>query len=329
MYKHYFGLHKEPFAMAPDPSFLFLTPPHREALAGLTYAILHRKGFVVLTGDAGTGKTTLLTRVLESLPTATASIGMVLNPTLTTSEFLEMVLLEFGVSQIPASKTQRLIKLQHLLLGARALNRAAVLVVDEAQRLAPEVLEEIRLLSNFETAEGKLLQIVLAGQTELSEALNREDLRQLKQRIAVRLNIRALTSTEVDQYMRHRWAKAGAENAIPFTPEAINHITRFSRGIPRLVNTLCDNALLLAYGEGIRSIDVAQVSEAAADLDLAPPMAVVATRNIVAAATGPKDLRSDLVSMPTLNRYTPPVKKRSLLDRWMGKRSLTNGSKLA
>jgi general secretion pathway protein A len=322
MYNHFFGLQREPFAMAPDPSFLFLTPSHREALAGLTYAVLHRKGFVVLTGDAGTGKTTLLTRVLESLPSTTASVSVILNPTLTPAEFLEMVLLEFGVTHVPASKTQRLMKLHHLLMGARSLNRAAVLVVDEAQRLSPDVLEELRLLSNFELADGKLLQIVLAGQTELADALNREDLRQLKQRIAVRLNIRPLSEAEVDHYIRHRWAKAGAKGPSPFTQEAVAHVARFSRGIPRLVNTLCDNSLLLAYGEDIRQIDVAQVSEAAHDLDLAPPMPVLTARNLVAAS---RPVSADVIAMPTLDRYAPTAQKRSLLSRWMGKRAVAAG----
>src|SRR5215472_8629790 len=186
MYHQFFGLRKDPFGMTPDPAFLYVTAAHREALAGLTYSILSRKGFVVLTGDAGTGKTTLLTRILQSIPPSRARFSVVLNPTLTPAEFLELALLDFGIGSIPASKAQRLLLLEEFLVKAREQKQVPVLVVDEAHKLPPDVLEEIRLLSNFEQAEAKLLQIVLAGQTELAAVLNRPDLRQLKQRIAVR-----------------------------------------------------------------------------------------------------------------------------------------------
>ena len=183
MYQSYFGLTKEPFSMTPDPAFLFLTGAHREALAGLSYAILGGKGFVVLTGDAGTGKTTLLTKMLRSIPPARAAFSVVLNPLLSPDEFLEMALLDFGVKEVPASKAQRLVLLREFLSQSRKQGKISVLVVDEAHKLAPAVLEEIRLLSNFELAETKLLQIVMAGQNELATVLNREDLRQFKQRI--------------------------------------------------------------------------------------------------------------------------------------------------
>src|SRR5712692_9742479 len=193
MYQQFFGLTKDPFSLTPDPAFLFLTAAHREALAGVTYSILSRKGFVVLTGDAGTGKTTLLTRIFQSILTTRVRFSVVLNPTLTPSEFRELALLDFGITDIPASKAQRLNLLQKFLVEAYRHGQVAVLVVDEAHKLPPDVLEEIRLLSNFELADAKLLQIVLAGQTELGALLNREDMRQLKQRIAMRLTIHPLS----------------------------------------------------------------------------------------------------------------------------------------
>ena len=268
MYHQFFGLKKDPFSMTPDPAFLFLTAPHREALAGLTYSILSRKGFVVLTGDAGTGKTTLLSRIFQSIPSARARFSVVLNPTLTPAEFLELTLLDFGISEIPASKAQRLSLLQQFLISAYQKNQVAALVVDEAHKLPPDVLEEIRLLSNFELAEAKLLQIVLAGQTELGALLNREDLRQLKQRVAVRLAIHPLSSTGVEHYIQHRWQKAGAAESHPFEPDALALIAECSRGIPRLVNALCDNALMLGFAESKKSIGRAQILESASDLDL-------------------------------------------------------------
>src|SRR5579872_3045130 len=231
MYYQFFGLQKEPFGMTPDPAFLFLSAAHREALAGLTYAILSRKGFVVLTGDAGTGKTTLLTRVVQSVPESRACFSVVLNPTLTPAEFLELVLLDFGIVEVPASKAQRLTILREFLTEAFQQRRVPVLVVDEAHKLPPDVLEEIRLLSNFELPEGKLLQIVLAGQTELGDLLNRQDLRQLKQRVAVRLAIHPLSAVDVDHYIRHRWQRAEGREPHPFQPEAVRTIAQYSRGI--------------------------------------------------------------------------------------------------
>jgi general secretion pathway protein A len=293
MYHQFFGLTKDPFSMTPDPAFLFLTAPHREALAGVTYAILHRKGFVVLTGDAGTGKTTLLTRIFQSIPTSRVRFSVVLNPTLTPSEFLELALLDFGITDIPASKAQRLTLLQQFLIDAHRKQQVAVLVVDEAHKLPPDVLEEIRLLSNFELAETKLLQIVLAGQTELGEVLNRQDLRQLKQRIAVRLYIHPLSATGVEHYIKHRWEKAGAIRPHPFNSDAVALIAEYSRGIPRLVNAICDNALMLAYAEHGNTITRQHIGEVAGDLDLLdspgrPIRAALSSRTAAPMRPGPQ-----------------------------------------
>lgn len=271
MYQRFFGLSKEPFAMTPDPAFLFLTAAHREALAGLSYAVLGGKGFVVLTGDAGTGKTTLLTKMVRSIPASRATFSVVLNPTLSPDEFLELALLDFGISDVPPSKSQRLLLLREFLTEAHRQKKSSVLVVDEAHKLAPPVLEEIRLLSNFELADAKLLQIVMAGQNELANVLNREDLRQLKQRVAVRLNLRSLSATDVEHYIQFRWTKAGATQPHPFSPQAVTQIAEWSTGIPRLINVLCDNALMVAFGEGVSVVTPSHVAEVAADLDLRAP----------------------------------------------------------
>ena len=268
MYTKFFGLEKLPFNLTPDPAFLFMTAKHREALAGLTYAVLERKGFVVLSGDAGTGKTTLLSRVLSRLPSHLIESSIILNPTLSASEFLELVMLDFDIPDVPASKAQRLWKLQKFLTQVHQQGKIALLVIDEAHKLSVEVLEEIRLLGNFEYASDKFLQIVLLGQCELDDLLNRRDLRQFKQRIALRLYIDPLTPSEVEEYIRFRWMEAGGTENLPFTPEALEAIVRWSRGIPRLINSLCDTAILQAYVEGSRTVGLNYTREAAKNLEM-------------------------------------------------------------
>ena len=268
MYKDFFGLQKLPFNLTPDPAFLYLPTKHREALAGLTYAVLERKGFVVLTGDAGTGKTTLINSVFNRLPPERVESSVILNPTLTPAEFLEGVLLDFDIPDVPSSKAQRLWKLQEFLARTHRQNRFAVLVIDEAHKLSLEVLEEIRLLSNFESAADKLLQIILLGQSELDTTLNRQDLRQFKQRIGLRLYIDHLTATEIHQYIRVRWAKAGGREMPPFTPDAMSGIAQWSQGIPRLVNSICDSALLMAYGDESPLVGLNYVRAAVTNLAL-------------------------------------------------------------
>lgn len=268
MYTRFFGLSSIPFALSADPSFLLCTPRHREVLAGLTYAVMARKGMIVLTGEAGTGKTTLLTKVMQSMPSSVVQSSPILNLWLTPDEFLEMVLCAFGVGCTSQSRPQRILRFYQLLTDSSAQGKTSMLIIDEAHKLTSEVLEEIRLLSNFERAGEKLLQIVLAGQPELVGVLNRPELRQLKQRIALRLKTEPLSLQEVEQYVRHRWARAGGHTAIPFEPRALSVIAHWSQGIPRVINVICDNSLLLAFSEGKKTVTVNHVREACGDLDL-------------------------------------------------------------
>jgi general secretion pathway protein A len=326
MYERYFGLEKSPFSMTPDPELLFLTEGHREALAGLTYAILRRKGFVVLEGEAGTGKTTLLRKLLRILPETQAQTSVVLNPTLTPAELIEHVLIGFGIPDPPASKTQRLLVLEKFLRDAGERGKAPALIVDEAHKLSNEVLEEIRLLTNFETDQSKLLQIVLTGQPELKDMLNRPELWQLKQRVAVRLKVKPLTLEEIHAYLAHRWTRAGGSLPLPFSDEAVTLIAKWSKGIPRIINSICDNSLLLGFSDSKRTIQTTEIMDAVTDLDLgAPPRALEAA---------PPVLRADVASrvqapqpqlqvrpieqlkLGTLDRYMPTQERRFLGFRW-------------
>jgi general secretion pathway protein A len=329
MYLQAFELKKNPFGMTPDPGFLYLTTQHREVLAGLAYAVLDRKGFVVLIGDAGTGKTTLLTRVLEYLPVERIQSSVILNPTLTPPEFLEMALTDFGITDIPESKARRLLKLQHYLLKARSNGKICALIVDEAHKLSPEVLEEIRLLGNFEDSDAKLLQILLIGQSELNEVLNREDLRQLKQRVAMRLTINPLSAGEIGNYIQHRWSRAGGSTA-PFQSEAVAEIAKCSRCIPRVINVVCDNALMLALSRGENSVTKKLVQETAKDLQLTDVPAEVPAVRVAAEAEpaaqpaavskGQETVGEFLPTIHTLERYS--AVRPSLWARWAGKLGL-------
>jgi general secretion pathway protein A len=279
MYEQHFGLTRNPFSMTPEPALLYMTAGHREALAGLAYAILERKGFVMLTGEAGTGKSTLLARTLQYLPTSRVVSSVILNPTLTEAEFLELAMLDFGFASVPASKAQRLVQLQEFLLRVKQAGKIAALVIDEAHKLAPAVLEEVRLLSNLELPGEKLLQIVLAGQDELLEMLSRTELRQIDQRIAVRLSLSPLVPADIEQYVALRWTKAGAKSLPPFTPDAYQAIAEVSRGIPRLVNAVCDNALMLAFTDKPPVVTGYHVRDAARDLGLLQRTMTAAARS--------------------------------------------------
>jgi general secretion pathway protein A len=266
MYESFFGIKESPFSLTPDPAFLVMTRAHANVRAGLTYAILAGKGFTVLTGEAGTGKTTLLRSVIDAIPQDHLRFSMVTNPVLTPVEFAATAIADFGLPECD-SHPARLRTLQNFLLKTHAEGKVAVLFVDEAHRLPMETLEEIRLMTNFETRTKKLLQIVLAGQDELGDMLSRHDLRQLKQRVEVWLNIGPLAAGEVWGYIKRRWScAAGAE--LPFSPEGVRLIGKVSCGIPRLINSVCDNSLLLAFAEHSRVVTAQHVWEASKDLHL-------------------------------------------------------------
>jgi general secretion pathway protein A len=300
MYEEFFHLSKPPFSMTPDPEFLFLAPTHREALAGLMFTVLGRRGTAVLTGEVGTGKTTLLRKLIQSVPEGKVQFCSVFSTNVPPAEFFELILIGFGLPVAGIGKAQRLLEFWEFLMACDEEGRTPVLLVDEAHKLSAELLEEVRLLMNFETAERKLLQVVLAGQNELRDLMRREDLRQLRQRVSVRLDIVPLRPPEVEQYMRHRWHQGGGNGNFPFNPEAVDLVAAWSRGIPRVMNAICDIALLRAYTSENASIGAETVREALGVLELTePPSDPREVRAAVDAPATPSDRPSlDVLRLP-------------------------------
>ena len=262
MYTEFFGLNEKPFAITPDPRYLYMSARHTDALAHLLYGISESGGFIQLTGEVGTGKTTLIRSVLEQLPEK-ADIALILSPQLTTVEFLATIVQEL---HCPPT-TERTVKahidvLNTHLMQAHSEGRRVVLIVDEAQTLSPELLEQVRLLTNLETSKQKLLQIILIGQPELRELLDRPEMRQIAQRITGRYHLEPLRKDDTRAYVSHRLRVAGAQSDI-FTKRAIDALYKHSRGIPRLINVIADRALLAGYTRDQRSVDVRLVSAAA------------------------------------------------------------------
>ncbi len=267
MYTSFFGLNEKPFSITPDPRYLFLSERHGEALAHLVYGVTESGGFMQLTGEVGTGKTTLVRTLLQNRLPDNADVAVILNPQLSALEFLETICEELGIARPGDSGSSKALidSLNKYLLAAHAEGRRTIVVVDEAQNLAADVLEQVRLLTNLETAKQKLLQIILIGQPELRELLARNDLRQLAQRITGRYHLEPLTRDETSAYIVHRLKIAGALGEL-FDSSAKREVFRLSRGVPRLINVICDRALLGAYTREMRTINRPIVQRAAAEI---------------------------------------------------------------
>jgi len=261
MYCSFYGIQEKPFSITPDPKYLYLGKTHQEAFAHLVYGIRERGGFIVVTGDIGTGKTTLCRALLTHLD-ADMRVAFIFNPTLSALELLKTINEDLGIRSEGTTQKELIDELNGFLLEQRKQGKNTVLIIDEAQNLDMEVLEHVRLLSNLETDTEKLLQIILIGQPEFREMLEQPRLLQLNQRVTVRYHLNPLSREEADAYVRHRLTVAGAEDKIRFTPEAMRKIRRYTKGVPRLINVLCDRALLAGYGRRTRDIDAGMVKQA-------------------------------------------------------------------
>ena len=295
MYAKFFGLRQEPFSIAPDPRYLFMSERHREALAHLLYGLRGGGGFVLLTGEIGAGKTTVCRCFLEQVPKR-CNVAYIFNPKLTVIELLKTVCDEFRIPLDPARLRTDTVKeyldpINEFLLKTHAVGQNNVLIIDEAQNLSADVLEQLRLLTNLETSERKLLQIILIGQPELREMLARPELEQLAQRVIARYHLKALSPAESSQYIRHRLGVAGLSGTVPFDRDARKRIHQLSRGVPRRINLLCDRSLLGAYSAGRARVDRSMVDKAAVEVfgegDVAVPSSPRGARiTVLAAAAG-------------------------------------------
>jgi general secretion pathway protein A len=266
MYNEFYGFRESPFNITPDPRFLFFSDKHREAFNHVLFGIRERKGFIQITGEVGAGKTTVCRAILSELG-PTYKTALILNPMMTGTQLMRAVITELGLKPRKQDRTAYLDLLNAFLLEQAAAGNDVVLLIDEAQDLEPELLEQVRLLSNLETDQRKLLQIVLIGQPELREKLNQKGLRQLRQRITVRYHLRPLDRFETERYVTHRLRVAGADGRPTFTPWAIRRVHRYSHGVPRLVNAVCDKALLYGYVNGTYQLTGRAVRQAVRELE--------------------------------------------------------------
>jgi general secretion pathway protein A len=299
MYEEFYGFVQPPFTLTPDPRFLYRSESHDDAINLLLQAIRRKEGFIVLTGDIGTGKTTICRALMEQLDASTFT-SLILNPFLSVEELLREVLLDFGVVSreavrsgrlATASKHELISTLHEFLLSLMAIKASAVLIVDEAQHLSAQVLEQIRIISNLETNESKLLQIVLVGQLNLLDVLAEAELRQLDQRISIRAALKPLTREEVEAYIAHRLWVAQGGSSVQFEAEALDLVHRLTGGVPRVINLLCDRALMAGAAARVHRITTGFIEDAAQTLGLRLPVAVperkgVRRRLLVAAAVG-------------------------------------------
>ena len=265
MYTKFYGLKEKPFEITPDPKYLYLSESHKEALAYLTYAVRERKGFTVVTGEVGTGKTTLVQTLLSKLDGA-ARTAYLFNPMMGSTDFLYYICQDLGLRSQKKSKGQYLSQLHKFLLACYSRNEKVVLIIDEAHKLDPKLLEEVRLLTNLETAKSKLLQVILIGQPELDEILEDPQFRQLKQRVSLRYHIVPLDKENTKKYIQRRLRIAGGIDHNIFTPKALNKIYRYAKGIPRLINIICDNALLTGYSSDQKIIGQRVIDEVVSNL---------------------------------------------------------------
>jgi len=269
MYKSFFGLKENPFNVNPDPRYLFLTKQIEEALSGLMYGIQTRKGFITLTGEVGTGKTTLVNRLLDWLHLKRTKTAFLFNSRMNTNQLFDFIMAEFDIPCDNKSKSQQLMKLNHWLLERYRAGETAVLIVDEAQNLTFPVLEEIRLLTNLETSTEKLLQIVLSGQPELEEKLKLAQLRQLRQRITLRCRTMPLTGEQTHDYIQERLRIAGGDpQQQVFSEKAIESVHYFSMGIPRVINLLCEHALINSFVEQQKTVEAKVIEDVAREFQL-------------------------------------------------------------
>jgi general secretion pathway protein A len=268
MYCSFFGFHERPFTLTPNPAFIFLSRAHQEAFAHLIYGIENRCGFIMLTGEVGAGKTTVIRTLLTELKPESHATALILNPMVSSSGLLRTINREFGISDQGSEPAELVEELHRFLLSQKQSGKATVLVIDEAQDMEPEVLEQVRLISNLETASEKLIQIILVGQPELEELLARPELRQLNQRITVRFHLTPMGLADTGDYLRHRLktAAGGTSDPAVFSPGACKAIHRFAAGLPRLINAAADRALLIAYNHNSRQIDTATAKQAIADV---------------------------------------------------------------
>jgi len=267
MYQSYYGLTEMPFHITPDPKFLYLSSTHQEALQHLKYGVGEKKGFIVLVGEVGCGKTTLCRKFLNELDPAHYDTALVLNPRVTETQMLKAILTELKEPHLARSKNDLVAQMNQVLLDRIAAGREIVLIIDEAQNLSFEVFEQVRLLSNLETDKQKLLQIVLLGQPELKEKLALEELRQLRQRILVHYELRPFSREEMDRYINHRLTVSGSMGRPHFTPWALRKVFAASRGIPRIINNLCDKSLLSAFIRDSDEVNYWDARRASRDLE--------------------------------------------------------------
>lgn len=288
MYTAFFGLNSTPFNLSPDPSFLYRSAQHEEALASLIYGVRSRKGFIVLTGEVGTGKTTMLECLRDHLTAHQTPFAFLFNSRLTPDQFFQMIAYDFDLDCARDSKTEVLFALNNMLIQRANQNHTTVLIVDEAQNLEWDVLEEIRLLGNLETRRGKMLQIVLSGQPELDRKLEQSEYRQLKQRIALRCHLRPFSASETARYIASRLRRAGMQDQTVFPADVLTEVHRRTQGIPRLINSVCDNLLLTCFAMESKVANVNMLEEVSRDLHLEWPGGNKIWRGVETAAAEPR-----------------------------------------